>query len=213
MLNPLSPDTDDCQGAGPDAGFARRGAGDHPIVGLVREHDVIRLGLDAIATESLRIQRSFEVRLGFWMPALEWLELFVDRDHHAREEEVLFVWLQGAGMPMDRGPLAQVAKEHERARAVRGRMVQAVAIYDVRGLAEAAQEYSDRLRQHMEDEERLLFPLAMECLDAVALGELVIRLAGHRDQIGGAIRERADWLQRELLAGEPSGEDGGPAVP
>lgn len=210
MVNPEQRD----DRPGRDASFT--GAADlraHPIVSLSREHDVLRLGLDAIATEAVRMQRSYEVRLGFWMRALEWLELFVDRDHHAREEEVLFPRLQGIGMQRNRGPLAKVAKEHEAARAVRGRMVQAVATNDVRGLAEAAQEYSDRLREHMEDEERLLFPLAMECFDAAALAELGARLADHRNQIGSAMRERTEWLQRELLAGEPSGEDGGPAAP
>lgn len=145
------------------------------------------------------MERCYELRLDFWMKALEWLELSADRDHHEREELVLFPLLVRAGLSREHGLLPILEKEHESARAIRGRMVQAVAGNDVRELAESARAYAKALVHHVDEEERVLFPLAMELLDEDAVARLEDGFAKHRRGIEASVRERAVALQAALL--------------
>lgn len=172
----------------------------HPLLHLVAEHETLRAVLERMGAEIQRMQCSFELRLDFWMRVLEWLELSADRDHHAREEQVLFPLLQEAGLGKEHGLLRVVANGHEAARAIRGRMVQAVASNDVRALAVAARAYHDALVQHVEEEERVLFPLAMELLDEADTARLEEGFAAHRRGIEASVRDRAGALQMALLA-------------
>lgn len=184
----------------------RRRLSAHPVVKLLAEHGTMRRVLDRMVAEVARMQCCFEVRLDFWMRVLEWLELSADRDHHEREEQVLFPLLVRAGLSRQHGLLPGIEKEHEAARAIRGRMVQAVASNDVRELADSARAYADALVRHVDLEERVLFPLAMELLDEGAVVRLEEEFGRHRSGIDASVRERAVALQHALLADGGDGQ-------
>ncbi|MGE3174676.1 MAG: hemerythrin domain-containing protein [Planctomycetota bacterium] len=170
----------------------------HPVDQLAAEHRVLAAVLGAMSDEDRRLQ-SFDVRLDFWVAVLEWLELFADQDHHEREELVLFPELARAGLGAEHGPMQQVRVEHERARAVRGTMVQALATQDAPGLRRAAADYARQLREHIEHEERVLWPLALEVLDDAAVARVHEGFAAHAAALGDERRRRAAALQRLLV--------------
>lgn len=172
----------------------------HPIDALHREHQLITAVLDAVDAEAARMQVSFEVRLGFWLQALDFLEHFADEDHHGKEAEVLWPLLERAGVGRQHGPLAQLAAEYEQGRTARGRMVEALASQNVPGLVTAATSCTRQLRRQIEKEESLLFPLACEMLDPPAMQRLGAGFAQAAVAIGDDQRRRMLRLATTLRA-------------
>lgn len=106
----------------------------------------------------------------FFLDAVDFIRNYADRFHHAKEEDVLFVALMKNGMPEKQSPIEAMQLEHEQGRAF------------VRGLEEAAQKalngepgqipiiaanakgYAQLLREHINKEDNILYPLAERIL-------------------------------------------------
>ncbi len=96
---------------------------------------------------------------------LEFLKVFVDKCHHAKEEELLFPALVAAGVP-EEGPIAVMLQEHEMSRGYVRVMGQSYSQYLTRdrssskNIAQNAHGYIDLLRSHIEKENSVLFVMA-----------------------------------------------------
>jgi hemerythrin-like domain-containing protein len=118
------------------------------------EHAIILRALDLLeraagATEG-------EAPDGWWTEAVSWLRDFADRNHHGKEEDLLFPAMIRAGVPAEGGPVDVMLEEHERGRA----LVRAMAQSTGAARAARAREYVALLRDHIEKENQVLFPLA-----------------------------------------------------
>lgn len=106
--------------------------------------------------------------------ALPFIKDFADNFHHAKEEDVLFKALIANGMPRDNSPVAAMLMEHDQGRSfVRSMELAArrllasepaVATEVVAALAENARDYTALLRNHIEKEDTILYPLAERVL-------------------------------------------------
>jgi len=143
---------------------------------------VILSVLDAMTRELPRLDRPGQLRLGFWLRTLDFLEHFADQCHHEKEEQLLFLELERAGLPRDFGPTSCMREEHQRGRAGRARMLAAVHSRDPRALASAVRGYVDLLRQHIDKEDQVLFPMAREMLPADAVARLQRGFDDHEHQ-------------------------------
>ncbi len=85
---------------------------------------------------------------------------FVDRCHHAKEEEHLFPALERHGIPTDGGPLGVMLSEHEEGRA----FLETMTAGPPGQRAEAIRGYGRLLRAHLDKENYILFPLAEHVL-------------------------------------------------
>ncbi len=100
---------------------------------------------------------------------LDFLRTFVDRCHHAKEEEFLFPALK-AGGPMGAGPVAQMLAEHAEGRRFVAEMGEARAVLGegpgaALRFAKAALSYCELLRAHIRKENEVLFPMADRIID------------------------------------------------
>lgn len=164
----------------------------HPVDALHEEHRVIRSTLDALAAEANHLLGTKHLRQDYWLPLLQFLEHFADRSHDEKEERFLFPALVAAGMGDRHGPLPVLRKHHEQARSLRARMLDAFASRDLDALAHAASAYAEHVRTHIEHEERMLFPLALESLDDEAIESIRQQFVAHDESLG--IRHREKWL-------------------
>jgi hemerythrin-like domain-containing protein len=104
--------------------------------------------------------------------ALEILRNFADKCHHGKEERHLFALLEERGMSLDRGPLAVMLTEHEEGRRHIRAMVESVpGAANGEGQAvdtfiEHAEAYVALLRQHIQKEDTVLYPMAENLLSA-----------------------------------------------
>jgi hemerythrin-like domain-containing protein len=136
-----------------------------PMEVLREEHRVILRALGVLdrAADSLAAGRALPD--GCWEAIIEWLRAFADRNHHAKEERHLFPALTRAGVPAEGGPVAVMLAEH-----VEGRgFIQTMAMGEGALRVEAARAYVHLLRDHIDKENGVLFPLADAVLEPSAL--------------------------------------------
>lgn len=134
---------------------------------------------------------------------LRFFREFADADHHHKEEEILFPWLEEQGLPHEVGPLAVLRAEHELGRETR--LSLALALDDLAGdpveldprlrFHALAQRFTELMRAHIEKEEHVLLPLARrfaEQLDEVPVVSHGVR-AAVREQLAGFESEARSW--------------------
>ncbi len=133
---------------------------------LMAEHRVIERVIGALETASNGLEAGQVIRPGFFLDAAEFVKGFADGCHHRKEEGVLFPSMNAQGVPVEGGPIGMMLFEHEQGRQY------------IRGLREAAQRleageaaaqqevvqnargYAALLRQHIQKEDQILFPMA-----------------------------------------------------
>jgi hemerythrin-like domain-containing protein len=98
--------------------------------------------------------------------SVEFIRIFADQCHHAKEEGHLFPEMERAGVPRDRGPIGVMLAEHVTGRGYVAAMANAVP--GIRkadrqagaAFAAAARGYGELLTRHIDKEDRILYPLA-----------------------------------------------------
>jgi hemerythrin-like domain-containing protein len=129
---------------------------------LREEHVLILRALAALEVAAARLAAGGALPPRWWDGMLGWLGAFADRGHHAKEEQALFPALIKAGAPAGGGPVDVMREEHARGRALIRDMADGEP---ARRAAAAAHEYVGLLRQHIDKENDVLFPLADALLD------------------------------------------------
>jgi hemerythrin-like domain-containing protein len=123
---------------------------------LRNEHAIILRALDLLEAAAGRLETGQGPPEGWWEDALGWFRGFADRNHHAKEEDLLFPAMIRAGVPSGGGPIDVMLEEHERGRA----LVRAMSGSAGAARAASAREYVALLRAHIDKENEVLFPLA-----------------------------------------------------
>ena len=139
-----------------------------PTRRLEREHQTILLlltVLERLARQALAGERPVTAL----EEAIELLRVFADQGHHRKEEGHLFPALNAAGLPQHGGHVALMLLEHDVGRRELDAIAEAslaLALgHDAADrLARAVGRYVDRLRDHIQLEDEVLFPLARELL-------------------------------------------------
>lgn len=161
----------------------------NPIDALDAEHRLIAQVAAAMKREVDALDLGADIRTSFWVKAVEFFEHFGDRIHHGKEEGLLFAALERAGMSRDHGPLHRTLGEHVQERTDRERIIAALRTRDAGALRRAAVACADHIQHHIEVEQRVLFPLALELLDEQVLATLHADFEAHDHQLGDDNRE------------------------
>ena len=139
-----------------------------PTQVLIEEHRVILRALDTLERGADRLKGSGGLPAGWWEELVEWLRAFADRNHHAKEEQLLFPAMVRRGVPQEGGPIGVMGAEHVQGRA----LIVAMAVGEPAHRVTQAREYVALLRQHIDKENGILFPLADAVLDDQAVRTL-----------------------------------------
>ena len=133
---------------------------------LKEEHAGIKLMLDILAKVCNRLESGESVDQRHLDQILEFLKVFVDKCHHGKEEDILFPAMERAGIPGEGGPIGVMLAEHRLGRENIKRMSEAAAKLD-RGdrsassqFVQNARSYIERLLEHIEKENEILYPMA-----------------------------------------------------
>ncbi|AMV71385.1 hemerythrin domain-containing protein [Desulfuromonas sp. DDH964] len=108
----------------------------------------------------------------FYFDAVDFIRNYADRFHHAKEEDVLFREFLANGMPKEHSPVAAMLMAHDQGRAfVRGmeegaQKALAGEVGQADAIAENARGYAALLRDHIDKEDQILYPLAERTLPA-----------------------------------------------
>jgi hemerythrin-like domain-containing protein len=130
---------------------------------LRSEHEAVRLMLRILDKFAVGLERGMPSETEDGAAMLDFLRTFVDRCHHAKEEEHLFPLAERMRIPA--GPeIGTLRREHREARAFVNGMDDALAGWSngdvaAKGIfASNFRSYDDLMRRHTDNEDDLLFP-------------------------------------------------------
>jgi hemerythrin-like domain-containing protein len=132
---------------------------------LRNEHEILLDVLLALETISEPAARGEILDMRSAREILDFLRGFGDRCHHGKEEQLFFPALAARGLPREVGPLAVMMGEHDQGRGLIARMAGALADAEQKkpgaaaGFAAAAAAYVELLRDHIDKENGVLFPM------------------------------------------------------
>ncbi len=137
---------------------------------MVEEHKLILRMIDLVEKNTNKLEWGRFENYNFFLDAVDFIRNYADRFHHAKEEDVLFKALVENGMPRENSPVAAMLMAHDHGRefvrgmedaarkALQGDRGQAVVI------AENARGYIELLRDHIDKEDSILYPLSERIL-------------------------------------------------
>jgi len=175
-----------------------------PTETLMHEHKIILQVLDAAEREARQMAETGEVRVERLEQMVDFFRNFADRCHHAKEEKLLFVRMEERGVSREAGPIGVMLYEHELGRGhVRAiaELLPQVAKNPAarREIQQHLEDYIQLLRDHINKEDYILYPLADQLLspeDQKALEEAFVRV--EREEIGEGVHEKYIELAHAL---------------
>jgi len=133
---------------------------------LVEEHRLILRMIALLGRNATRTAEGSFSNWQFYLDGVDFIRNYADRFHHAKEEDVLFAALVENGMPQENSPVAAMLMEHEQGRSYVMGMESAAreALEGLPGrensITENALAYASLLRDHIDKEDNILYPLA-----------------------------------------------------
>ncbi len=137
---------------------------------MVEEHKLILRMIALVEENTRRLEAGRFDEWSFYLDAVDFIRNYADRFHHAKEEDVLFKALVENGMPQQNSPVAAMLMAHDQGRAfVRGmeqgaKKALAGEPDQAGAIAENAYGYIALLRDHIDKEDNILYPLAERVL-------------------------------------------------
>ncbi len=175
---------------------------------LMEEHQVIMRVLATLEKAATRLDQGEAVQAGFFIQAAEFNQGFADGCHHKKEEGVLFPAMVAAGLSREAGPIAVMLAEHEEGRRLTREMRQAAELLE-QGDANAKTDISTNatgyvrlLRQHIQKENYVLFPMADKIIPLELQPQLTEEFERiEQEETGAGVHEKylalAEWLEKE----------------
>jgi hemerythrin-like domain-containing protein len=180
-----------------------------PIEVLMNEHRLIESVLDSLEVYVDRLAPNASIETADLGRFTRFIRAFADTCHHGKEEDVLFETMVANGMPREAGPIAVMLHEHEEGR----QLVRTLTAFaarsaepgwsdaDRQGIRQTAHAYAELLRQHIQKEDGILYPMAVSRLDPATMADIARRFdAFETEKTGPGEHEKLHALAEELIA-------------
>jgi len=156
------------------------------IADLMNEHEAILSALQILDRMIAKAEKATTVDTGDIHDFLGFLKEFADKCHHGKEEGLLFPDLVRAGIPEKGGPIGVMLFEHAQGRQLIREMEDSITNQvDLMKLTRAAKEYTILLRNHIQKENNVLFPMADKVLTETQLDKLYEGFEEHEEKVIG----------------------------
>lgn len=130
---------------------------------------------------------------------IEFIHEFADHFHHAKEEDILFRYLEVPGVLTHCNPVPQMLMEHDKGREYVRNMEQAVQTKALNELASNAVQYAQLLKEHIYKEDNILYPMGENGLSDEAKTALLKECAETEQRIDSrALWDKYENIYREL---------------
>lgn len=150
----------------------------NPIQKLMAEHQIILKGIAILDGKLKEIESGEVVDTDFLKKAIDFIRNYADKYHHAKEENILFAKMEKAGFPKDTGPVAVMLYEHDEGRNFISGLEIAISRFEdgnepARGeIIASGTAYTSLLRNHIQKEDNILYPMAMNLLGDGVIGQM-----------------------------------------
>ena len=177
-----------------------------PTAILRKEHEAIERMLGAAEQFAARLERGEAVQGRLLEEISEFFAVFVDKCHHGKEEEFLFPTLEKKGMPVHGGPIGVMLHEHEEGRGLARRLAELAKAYGAgdaaagKEWAAAARRHARLLREHIQKENGVLFPMAEGLLSPAEEDAMTANFERmEEEKIGHGTHERLHARMGEIV--------------
>lgn len=158
---------------------------------LRKEHAAILYVLQILDQMMLSDSSKSESLLRYYGEVLYFLKTFADKCHHGKEENYLFNELVNKGILNEGGPVGVMLQEHAQGREYIVQMSRYLDEKNIAGFNNAAEQYSDLLRLHINKENNMLFMMADKVVDEQAQDLLFEQFDQHEENvIGHGVHEK-----------------------
>ena len=156
------------------------------IADLMNEHEAILSAIQILERMIATIEKATSVETKDIHDFIGFLKEFADKCHHGKEDGLLFPAMIGAGVPDQGGPIGVMLAEHAQGRKLIRDMEESISTdVDRMKLAQAAREYANLLRNHIQKENNVLFPMAERVLTETQLEKLYKGFEEHEEKVIG----------------------------
>lgn len=137
---------------------------------LMDEHRMIERAITALTAYARAAAKGAEAPRSDLALFVGFIQDYADSNHHGKEEDILFRAMVDNGMPIDGGPLAVMLAEHAEGRRLAGSLAELAAGEggweqgQRQRLLFAATGYARLLQEHIQKEDRILYPMAVRML-------------------------------------------------
>ncbi len=151
----------------------------NPIEKLVNEHKNILKGISILESSSNKLESGEAISSDIFAGLIDFIRNYADKYHHAKEEDILFVSMEKAGFPVQAGPVGVMLAEHDEGRGYLQAMEKANLRYAsgetavINEIVENARGYIYLLRQHINKEDNILYPMAQNALGQSGIDAMV----------------------------------------
>jgi hemerythrin-like domain-containing protein len=154
---------------------------------LIHEHKAILIALNVIEKMVERIKNNEEIDPKDIEDIIEFLKVFADKCHHGKEEDFLFPALEKIGIKNENGPIGVMLAQHNQGRNLIKRMQESIEDNKINknAFVDAGTEYVKLLRNHIEKEDTILFPLSDARLSVSEQKQLLIDFENLEENVIG----------------------------
>ena len=161
-----------------------------PLRALYQEHESIAAVLHALSYLVREVEHGKTVDTRVFRQILYYLDVFPERHHHPKEDQLLFKAVRARTHEADE-VIARLERQHERGADAIRELEQSLLRWEAGGAAErdafvqAANGFVERYREHMRIEEDELMPLARRTLGDADWAEVESAFEASRDPLHG----------------------------
>ncbi len=147
---------------------------------LKKEHNAVKIMLRVLDKLCKRLEAGEKIDPDHLDKIIEFFQMFVDRCHHVKEENMLFVAIQKTMDPDDVDRIGALIKDHVSGRTYIRDLATGAALYRkgdpsaIQMLLTSARHYMTLLIQHIDIEDTVLYPLADARLTGAKQEELLV---------------------------------------
>jgi len=172
---------------------------------LKQEHRLIERMLRVVETVATRLEGSQKVNPSDIERIIDFIRNFADKCHHGKEEDLYFVRIHQRGVPKEGGPIGVMLMEHDQGRGFVRQMAEHLEDYrrgvttGATAIAEGAWGYVNLLREHIQKEDHILYPMGDRVLSSEDQQELLTRFQEVEEKLmGPGVHEAYHRLVEEL---------------
>jgi hemerythrin-like domain-containing protein len=151
---------------------------------LIQEHEDILYSLQILEKMIEMYTRTKNINIDEISEIINYFKLFADKCHHGKEEGLLFPELGKVGIPKENGPIGQMLFEHDEGRNYIKLMEEGLH-KNLDFFVDNALQYINLLRNHIEKENTILFPLGDRRIPADIQKELLEAFEKHEEIVMG----------------------------
>ena len=163
-----------------------------PTKQLKEEHNGIKVMLQALETISDRLKSGKEVDTGHLDMIAEFMQIYIDKCHHGKEERMLFPAVEKTGVTKENKIIEELLAEHVSGRVKMNKFIKDIVKYKKSKpkaspkMTQNIKSYVTSLNKHIEKEDTIFYPLADQNLPATVQGELMWKMEEFEEEVIGA---------------------------